>query len=66
MFQVLAAPLPIQLPANARGKTVENGPSTVEDGPSAWVPAHMWETWKKLLAPGFGLAQLWPLQPFGE
>nr|XP_051698459.1 protein YIPF7 isoform X1 [Oryctolagus cuniculus] len=24
----------------------------VEDGPSPWTPAPMWETWKKLLAPG--------------
>ncbi|XP_062064518.1 aminopeptidase O isoform X5 [Lepus europaeus] len=39
---------------------------TVEDGPSPWPPAPMWETWKKPLAPGFGSAQLWPLQPFGE
>ncbi|XP_069908059.1 polycomb group protein ASXL1 isoform X7 [Oryctolagus cuniculus] len=38
----------------------------VEDGPSAWAPAPTWETQRKLLAPGFGSAQLWPLRPSGE
>ena len=35
----------------------------VEDGPKPWDSAPMWETWEKLVANGFGSAQLWPLQP---
>lgn len=35
-----------------------------EDSPTAWAVAHTQETWKKLLAPGFGLFQPWPLWPF--
>ena len=27
----------------------------VEDSPKPWDPAHVWETWKKLLVPGFGI-----------
>nr|XP_051691610.1 uncharacterized protein LOC127488079 [Oryctolagus cuniculus] len=34
--------------------------------PSAWAPAPAWETREKLLAPGFGSAQLRPLRPFRE
>lgn len=30
---------------------------TAEDDPGAWVPSRMWESWKKLLAPGFRSAQ---------
>lgn len=43
-----AAPLLIELPANALGERVDDGPST-------WTPAHTWKTWIKLLAPGLGL-----------
>ncbi|XP_062068053.1 protein SREK1IP1 isoform X2 [Lepus europaeus] len=39
---------------------------TVEDSLSPWAPAPMWETQKKLLAPVFRSAQLWPLRSFGE
>lgn len=56
---VLAAPLPIQLLDNTPGKAAE-------DGPSNWAPAPMWDTQMKLLAPSFGLIQLWPMQPFWE
>ncbi|XP_058535116.1 chromatin modification-related protein MEAF6 isoform X1 [Ochotona princeps] len=38
----------------------------VEDGPKPWDPEPTRETWKNLLAPGFGSAQLWPLRPLGE
>lgn len=55
--QVLAVPLPIQLPAIVPEKAAENGPST-------WAPEHTWEIWKKLLAPGFGLIKPQPLLPF--
>nr|XP_051709221.1 juxtaposed with another zinc finger protein 1 isoform X4 [Oryctolagus cuniculus] len=34
--------------------------------PKSLGPALAWETWKKLLAPGFGSAQLQLLQPSGE
>lgn len=33
----------------------------MEDGPWLWVPAPTWKTQTKLLAPGFGPAQLWLL-----
>lgn len=35
-------------------------------GQSAWVPATLWQTCKKLLVPGFELAQSWLLQPIWE
>ena len=38
----------------------------VEDGPKLWDPASMWETWKKLLAPGFRSVQHQPLWPRRE
>lgn len=44
---------PTPNPANGLGKT--------EGGLSVWVPATMWETHMKLLAPGFELAQPAPL-----
>ena len=37
-----------------------------EDGLKPWDPAPTWETWKKLLAPGLGMAQLWQLWSLGE
>lgn len=48
--QVLGVPLPIQLSVNVYGKAAEDDPST-------WAPGPMRETWKKILPPGFGLAQ---------
>lgn len=45
--QILAVLHPIQFLADGLGK--------VEDGPSAWVPDTMWETWMKLLVPRFRL-----------
>lgn len=53
-----AAPLLIQLPASACGE--------VADGPNAWDPALMRETQMEFEVPDFGLAQLWPQQPFKE
>lgn len=50
-----------QLSANVHEKATENGLLG-----SAWVPVPMNETWEKLLTHGFGFAQLWPRQPFGE
>ena len=38
----------------------------VEDGPKPWDPAPMWETWCRLLAPGFRSAQLLPLVCLGS
>ena len=38
----------------------------IKDTLNLWDPAPTWDTRKKLLAPGFGLAQLQPLQPLGE
>lgn len=32
-----------------------------QDGSSLWEPAAAWETWTKLLSPGFGLAQLYTM-----
>lgn len=49
--RVLTAPLPIQLPANARA-------NAVEEGKRAYAPAPTWETGKKLLAPSSAWAQL--------
>lgn len=57
LVRVMVIPLPIQLPAKVLGKTAE-------DGPTLWPPALLWETLRKLWAPGFGLAQHWPLWPF--
>ena len=50
--------LAASLPNPVTGKAVENGPSP-------WEPAPMWETRKEFLAPSFTMAQFWPLQPFG-
>lgn len=50
---------PIQLPAIVPRKSVD-------DGPSAWVSVPMWETRRKLKAPGNGLAQPRLLSPLGE
>lgn len=55
--QVPGALIPNQLPANAHGKSVK-------DGPSIWAPIPMWED--KFQAPGFSLVQLSPLQSFGS
>ena len=30
----------------------------VGNGPKTWDPVPVWETWKKFLAPGFGLASI--------
>nr|XP_051697157.1 centromere protein U isoform X4 [Oryctolagus cuniculus] len=49
---VLATSLPIQLSAYGLGKQ--------------WTPASMYETQKKLLAPGSSSPLFLPLQPFGE
>ena len=38
----------------------------VKDGSKSWDRASVWETQMKLLAPGFGLAQLQPLRSLGE
>lgn len=43
LVQVPAAPFPIQLLANVRGKTVE-------DALSSWILALTWYTWKEFLA----------------
>ena len=37
----------------------------MEDSPKPWDPASVEEARKKFLVPGFGLAQLRPLQPVG-
>lgn len=49
----------IQLPAN--------GPEeAAEDGSNAWAPAPMWGMQVECLTPGFGLAQIQLLLPFGD
>ena len=53
----LAHVLAASLPNPVTGKAVENGPSP-------WEPAPMWETRKEFLAPNLTMAQLCPLQPF--
>lgn len=57
--QIPVISLPVQLPVNVPGKSRRNWPS-------AWPLALMWEIWEKLQLPGFGLAQLWPLQTSGD
>lgn len=57
LFSELAAPLPTQLSANVPGKA---------DCPSHWVPATQMGDPDEDSGSGFGLAQLWPLRPFGE
>ena len=39
---------------------------TVEDSLKLWDPAPMWKTWMMCMAPGFRLAQFWPLQSLEE
>lgn len=53
---VLAAPFPIQLPANMQGKTEEDGLST-------WSPCHP-RGRDQDRVPGFNLVQSWLLQSF--
>lgn len=48
---ILYALVPIQFHANGLGKATANGPCV-------WALPLTWETWEKLLFPGFGLA--WP------
>lgn len=55
VVQVLAAPLPIKLLANASGKAADDGPIT-------WVTA----TQMEFLTPGFSLTPPWLLQAFVE
>lgn len=52
-----ATSLQTQLPANVPEK---------QQRPNTWVPATRWETSKQLCDPGFVLAQLQLLQPFGS
>lgn len=54
VFHVPAFPLHIQQFANASGKAAE-------DGPSFWVPEHMKEFQKNILAYGLGQVQTWAL-----
>uniref|UniRef100_A0A5F9C1X4 KRAB domain-containing protein n=1 Tax=Oryctolagus cuniculus TaxID=9986 RepID=A0A5F9C1X4_RABIT len=45
-------------------REISRGPypgKAVEDGPSPWAAAPVWETQKKLLAAGIGSVQLQPL-----
>lgn len=54
VFHVPAFPLHIQQFANASGKATE-------DGPSFWVPEHMKEFQKNILAYGLSQVQTWAL-----
>ena len=38
----------------------------VKNGPKPWNPAPVWDTRRKFLDAGFGLAQYWPLRSLGE
>lgn len=58
-LQVLAAPVPIQPPANAPGKATDDGPGTS-------IPDTHLGTQTQFLAPGFTDAQTWLLHSFGE
>lgn len=55
-LQVMAAPFAIY---DAHGKATESGPSV-------WTRAAHVGTQLKFPAPGFGLSQPYPLQPFGK
>lgn len=55
LIWVCVAPFLIQILANTPRKIAEDG-----------APVPTKETWMKLMAPSFGLAQVQPLQPFRE